>query len=375
MKKTLVALAALAATGAFAQSSVTISGVLNAGLAYTSAPSTNASAWGIGNANNNRVIFTGVEDLGGGLKATFAAQMRFNPATGVTEGGGARPLFQGETTVGLMGGFGSLKIGRRLSAVQLYNGGLIDPWGVTTVAGSVYATGYATDYTAGGEGRTEGLFYSSPSFGGIQGHLTWSPRTINVGGTNYSKSFLSAAATYINGPVSAMLGWEQNRAGDAYTVIGGNYNMGVATIYAGIHQAKGGSAADRAGTAFAAVASGYPGCASTNTKRTAALGANAAAGNNCALGANETTSGWALGANIPMGAATIRVGYSSFTSDLAGLDRDSKVGLGLNYALSKRTSIYTDVSSLTRNNNLASTNAALDSGNVTQFDIGINHNF
>ena len=374
MKKTLVALAALAATGAFAQSSVTISGVLDAGLNYTSAPATNAAAWAIGRQNNNRVIFSGVEDLGGGLKATFAAQMRFEPNTGNPESNG-RPLFQGETTVGLSGGFGSLKVGRWLPAVQLYNGGLIDPWGVTTVAGQIYVAGYATDYNPGGEGRTEGIFYSSPSFGGIQGHLTFSPRTINVGGTNYSKSFLSAAATYINGPVAAMLGWEQNRAGDQYTVIGGNYNMGVAKIHAGIYQSKGGSTADRAGTAFAAPAAGLNGCASTNTKRVAALGANAAVGNNCALGANETINGYTIGAAIPMGASTIRVGYSSYASDLAGQDRDSKFGLGLNYALSKRTSVYTDIASFTRNNNLTSTNAALDNGNVTQFDIGIAHSF
>ena len=374
MKKTLVALAALAATGAFAQSTVTISGVLDAGLNYTSAPATGASNWAIGRQNNNRVIFSGVEDLGGGMKATFAAQMRFEPNTGNPESNG-RPLFQGETTVGLAGGFGSLKVGRWLPAVQLYNGGLIDPWGVTTVAGQVYAAGYATDYNAGGEGRTEGIFYSSPSFGGIQGHLTWSPRTINVGGTNYSKSFLSAAGTYINGPVSAMLGWEQNRAGDQYTVLGGNYDMGVAKLYVGVHQAKGGSTADRAGVAFNAVAGGLNGCAAANTKRTAALGANIALGNACALGANETINGYTLGANIPMGATTIRVGYSSYASDLAGQDRDSKLGLGLNYALSKRTAIYTDIASSTRNNNLASTNAALDSGNVTQFDIGIAHSF
>ena len=70
MKKTLVALAALAATASFAQSSVTISGQLDAGIAATS------SVTGVSNTNlvgglygANRLRFVGVEDMGGGMKA------------------------------------------------------------------------------------------------------------------------------------------------------------------------------------------------------------------------------------------------------------------------------------------------------------------
>ena len=145
MKKSLVALAALVATGAFAQSSVTLAGIMDVGTVYRSNTAPGASKLSIGSGNNNRLIFTGVEDLGGGLAATFAAQLRFDPTSGGTEGGGARPLFQGESRVGLRGGFGSLRLGRGLTALQAPNGGVIDPWSVTTVAGSVYAPGYATD--------------------------------------------------------------------------------------------------------------------------------------------------------------------------------------------------------------------------------------
>jgi len=118
MKKSLIALAALAATGAFAQSTVTISGRLDAVVRYTAkvAPgNANYSITEDGAANTIR--FAVVEDLGGGLRAVGDVGMRFNIATGESQATG-RPLFQGETRVGVTGGFGTIKIGRGLSAVQ-----------------------------------------------------------------------------------------------------------------------------------------------------------------------------------------------------------------------------------------------------------------
>jgi predicted porin len=402
MKKTLVALAALAATGAFAQSTVTLSGVLDVGLTYNSAVADGAATLGTGLGNNNRVIFSGVEDLGGGMAATFAAQMRFNPSTGGTEGGalypttvsGARPLFQGESRVGLRGGFGWIRLGRGLTALQQPNGGMIDPWGVSTVAGMVYAPGYATDYVAGGEGRTDGIFYDTPNMGGFAASLTYSPRTVGTRAGSFSKTFYSLAGTYVNGPIQALVGVEQNRYGDTLTNLGGNYDMGVAKIFLGFGSVKGGDAADRANVPFLATASSIPSCGST---RSAALGGNRAAGfqavatpalaaglvaggnagTACAVGAGETITSWTIGAHIPLGAARIIVGYSNWGSDLATQERDTKLGLGVNYALSKRTSIYADVATQTRNNNTnaVGTSAANNKDNQNQMDIGIAHSF
>jgi len=81
MKKTLVALAALAATGAYAQ--VTISGYL--GASYDNFSIANASAGRTTNLSEDRVsdhssriIFGMREDLGGGLAAIGQYDMRFN---------------------------------------------------------------------------------------------------------------------------------------------------------------------------------------------------------------------------------------------------------------------------------------------------------
>ncbi len=403
MKKTLVAIAALAATASFAQSSVTISGIMDLGVVYNSNVAPGAAKLSLGAANNNRIIFSGVEDLGGGMAATFAAQMRFSPTAGTNEGGSAnnvnsanysnvvagqgflkdangvaildakgnnisavnfgRPLFQGETRVGLRGAFGHVRLGRGLTALQAPNGGYIDPWGVSTVAGSVYAPGYATDYVAGGEGRTDGIFYDTPNFSGFQASLTFSPRKVATSvaspAASYGKTFTSIAFTYNNGPIQFLIGQENNRYGDKLLNVGGNYNLGVAKIYAGYGAVTGGAAADRANVPFYAASSTYPG----NTSPFKAL---------------AKITAISFGAAIPMGASTIRVGYSRINPDavqFATDKTDTKLGLGLEYALSKRTALYTDFASQTRKNNTVSTNPASNTDTIKTMDFGITHKF
>ena len=83
MKKTLVALAAIAATSAFAQSTVTISGFGN--LSYdlysisqgkaASARASNKSEDRLSD-NSGRIIFSSNEDLGGGMNALWQVDLR-----------------------------------------------------------------------------------------------------------------------------------------------------------------------------------------------------------------------------------------------------------------------------------------------------------
>ena len=367
MKKSLIALAAVAATSAFAQSTVTLSGLLDGGVTYSSNAAAGTSKLSLGSANNNRIIFSGVEDLGGGLAATFGAQMRFSITDGTNERGNAgnvtagnvndangtlvtaagfnygRPLFQGETRVGLRGGFGAIRIGRGLTALQAPNGGVIDPWGVSTVAGSIYAPGYSSDYSQGGEGRTDGIFYDTPNFSGLSGSLTYSPRKAKAGG----KQFYSTALNYSNGPIVALIGFEANRFGDTLMNIGGNYNFGPAKLFLGYGSVKGGSFAERAGVAFLATAGNPP------------------TGGYVAAGAKNTA--FSIGATVPMGAATFLAGFSSYKSNVAGTKSESKLGLGVNYALSKRTSIYSDLGSGSRN--------TANTDRVNQLDLGMIHKF
>jgi predicted porin len=361
MKKSLIALAALAATGAFAQSTVTLSGVLDVGFKNVNKAAVGAAKNSITSGNNNRVAFGVTEDLGGGLKALANAQMRFDPTSGTTEGGNTRPLFQGETRVGLTGGFGTVMLGRGLTALQLPNGGNSDPWGVTTVAGSVYAAGFATDYAAGGEGRIDqGVWYTSPSFGGLTLSASMSPKKVVTAGVA-SKTHQSINATYANGPLVVGLGNERNRANDTITQVYGNYNLGMAKLFASYALVEGGSAAERAAAGtFAAPAS-------------AVNSGNGATG---PVAADGEIKNWTVGATVPFGAATLRVGYSGWNGNgAAGQQDDTKFGIGVKYDLSKRTFLYSDIASQTRKNNTGTAADGKDNTTLRSFDVGIAHSF
>ena len=77
MKKSLIALAVLAASGAaMAQSSVTLFGVVDEAVSYTNGK-TNWNGINSGGNATSRIGFRGVEDLGGGLKAGFVLEQGF----------------------------------------------------------------------------------------------------------------------------------------------------------------------------------------------------------------------------------------------------------------------------------------------------------
>jgi predicted porin len=91
MKKTILASAlGLAALGVHAQSSVTLYGIVDAGIGYQSSSASLGS-----NAGGRSVVkmaqgiwagsrfgFKGSEDLGGGTRAIFQLEEGYNPATG-----------------------------------------------------------------------------------------------------------------------------------------------------------------------------------------------------------------------------------------------------------------------------------------------------
>jgi predicted porin len=72
---------------------------------------------------------------------------------------------------------------------------------------------------------------------------------------------------------------------------------------------------------------------------------------------------WSIGAKVPLGAATLKAGYRN-SSDL----EQKKFGLGLDYALSKRTTVYTDVAK-------QSGDGYSSTAKKAQFDVGVWHRF
>jgi predicted porin len=137
MKKSLIALAALSAfaTAAQAQSTVSVYGIVDAGLSSyegTNAKGQKVTTEGIkqGNASGSRLGFRGTEDLGGGVKANFVIEMTAD-VTGSTALTATRQAF-----VGLQSGAGEVRIGTQ-NTVGFGFTNMFTPGGLNTVSGEL----------------------------------------------------------------------------------------------------------------------------------------------------------------------------------------------------------------------------------------------
>lgn len=117
MKKKYLATAMLAAFGAmaasaYAQSNVTVYGIVDTGVEYVN--NANASKNSLvrlssGAMNTSRLGFRGTEDLGGGLKAVFQLESGFKVDTGAQD---TADYFGRQANVGLEGSWGRIVAGR-----------------------------------------------------------------------------------------------------------------------------------------------------------------------------------------------------------------------------------------------------------------------
>ncbi|WP_416546707.1 porin [Limnohabitans sp. DCL3] len=207
MKKTLIALAVLAASGAaFAQSNVTLSGGygLVVGTSKTGTVSTGTQiARQTGNLN-----FAGVEDLGGGLKAAFQLQTSIGAfaETKLNNAGAAAAattLGDRGANVSLSGGFGTAFVGRGASAVRGLWGAIGDVSqmpvlsGISAGAGSKVDAGARVIY---GDAYSNYVAYSSPAMNGFSASVALA----GVDGTTAAtKDTTSFTLQYANGPLAA----------------------------------------------------------------------------------------------------------------------------------------------------------------------------
>lgn len=204
MKKTLLAgaaAAALFAPLAHAQSSVTLYGLIDAGIVYTN-NANGASLWRLnsGTVNGNRFGLRGTEDLGGGLAALFQLENGFNIGTGAL-GQGQRE-FGRKSIVGLSHNtYGTVTLGRQYDPVVDLVQGLTED----NYFGGVFSTPGDLDNYDNSLRVSNSVKYTSPlisgfqfaalyGFGGVAG-ATGSGRTYSVG------------LSYANGPLSLGAGY------------------------------------------------------------------------------------------------------------------------------------------------------------------------
>lgn len=238
MKKTLVTLTALVTTGAaFAQSTVTISGsVATAYEQYAKGGDAELSGF---DASANSVTFSGVEDLGGGLKASFTLNKRFD----LTTGGGYNSREFENSFITLSGGFGSVSAGRHqaisVASYDIFTGLGLSSW--NPVVGT--ANDYAYNNVSGSR-YDKAISYTTPNFSGFSATVvtTLSP-AVNTG-----RDATAFRLAYAKGPLSVSY-VRENVAAKAADVRRADQNLGVSYDF-GVAKAlllwgKEGSADDR----------------------------------------------------------------------------------------------------------------------------------
>ncbi|CAN7560327.1 porin [Pseudoduganella sp. LjRoot289] len=361
MRKTLGTLALLGisgtVTGAHAQSSVTVYGTLDAGIAKVSGTTAQ-----IAKRDNNKLGFRGVEDLGGGLKALFQLEIRYESDTGTVEAG-SRPLFQGQSRVGLQGAFGTVRLGRGLTAYQEASTAF-EPWnGLPTVVPSstggsigpgfqpdIHVAGYTSDALGpAGNSRnrfSNAVFYNSPLYNGFQLNLTVGAKEANgnaalIGrGTALAPQYpansapsaapYSVSATYNSGRFGALAAYERNAIETKLWALAASYKPLPDLKLMASYQQQ-----DQSHT----------------------------------MAANADIKAWLLGANYTMGAGKLLLGYGQKTPDAA--PHVKQASIGYEHSLSARTYLYADLSN--RKTPPVSTPAILRS--YTFYGAGVHHNF
>lgn len=292
MKKSLIALAVLATTGAaFAQSNVTLYGRIDASIGSNRLNGVSTTQLFSGNLTSTRWGLRGTEDLGGGLKAIFGLEQGFDASTGTQAAGSA---FDRQSIVGLSGGFGTVKLGRHDTSFDDIRDLSISSnlWDSEFSPTKIAYTAGVADYSSRSSNQ---IRYESPSLGGLTfgiGHGLDEDATVKADLTSYN-------LRYRAGALDVGIGFQDQKANNReYTTIAGAYNFGVARLSAGFNRAEvnGGAEAD----------------------------------------------GYTIGVNVPMNAFDFSVGYAYSKAKNAGATtaKGSAFAAGVTYAMSKRTKLY-----------------------------------
>jgi len=211
MQKKLIALAVagLVSGGAFAQTNVTISGLVRLSVEQyklSSMPAGfDASAENRVSDQSSMVVFKGREDLGGGMYAGFQFDNRWNPDMGNAASAG------GNSNIHLGGTWGQVSMGRQ----DLHYGSAIESYKAYTlqnILGNGIFSQIAGSTIAVGSRTPNVIMYDSPNMSGFSARIAASTAFrageatgARVSGANDpgKGSATNVALNYANGPIKA----------------------------------------------------------------------------------------------------------------------------------------------------------------------------
>jgi len=374
MKKSLVALAALAATSAFAQ--VTIDGYFDRGyIATNNTDNTKDSKLVGSNAGTTTIGFKVVEALGGGNSIGLSVNTDWADISGANQDSTATTassiqtggFANSQSFVHFNSGMGTLRLGTP-NNFTLTNVIAVASPAFSTGIGSAYSSGFSVANGLGtGVVGSVGIVnqqaaitstanagvrairiantvqYSSPAMNGFTAHLGSTFKTSNAGTGTDTVGVTEYALRYTNGPVDAMYTSIQYKVGDTAPANG--------SITAGISSKQ-----NLLGASYAVL---------PTLKLHAGFGSNTSS--------NDVFKGTStqMGATYTMGAFTL-MGQTAKFDDTSSTNVDRKmIGLGLDYNLSKTARAYVRYDSL----NLGSNVAVAAGSEVTRTAVGISKSF
>ena len=359
MKKSLIAMAVLAASGvASAQSTVTLYGLADV---YLGSTNVKATAGGLstslrqtvinsGGFNTSRFGMKGSEDLGGGLKANFVLEGGFDISTGAANnytnpftGATSNATFGRQSWVGLSGGFGEVKLGKMWTPYDEVKGS-----GASAFDANAFAPANAVWLSNTYQDRPgNSIYYSTPNISGFSAALSYSfgenkANAIPATGTTLlvpaqdAGKIISANVQYTGGPFGVALSHQRqetngNATAEKFTQLNGSWDFRVVKLLGAYGQTKN-------------------------------------------VAATEKSREFQLGVDVPLGSAlTVSGGVARSKTTLAaggGEITGTAVGLAAKYDLSKRTFLYTGLQ-------LAKNEAAVGNGEIKTdtFAVGVQHKF
>jgi predicted porin len=357
MKKSLIAIAVLAATSsaAFAQSNVTIYGILDAGItAERGAAAGNVTKVTSGAASASRIGFKGTEDLGGGLSAIFKLETGARIDDGTLDNS-TSTLFNREAYVGLSSKTaGTLTLGRQYTPYYETLRDVGDPFAMGYAGTAKNLFPVASYMTR----NSNAVVYKTPNLAGFTGSVSYS-----LGEQNSDSSAarqVGGSLGYNNGPLNVAVAYNMKNndtstvktAGVGHnTLVAANYDFKVVKVF-GAWSKDSGQGSAPLNQPLAQF--GYTPVASQDSRD--------------AL----------IGVTAPIGAAgTLMASYID-KDDKEFANRDaSQWAIGYNYALSKRTSTYVAYAKIKNKNGAGYTvgnNSEAGTGDKA-FNVGVKHSF
>ena len=385
MQKKLIALAVagLLSGGAFAQSNVTIYGLVDMGIETGNSGFGTQTRFQSGQSYGNRLGFKGQEDLGGGNAFIFTLESGFaldngqatnhgsltggastnNPPIVNTQANvvntaaqtGGNFLFGRQAFAGLKGNWGQFTFGRQYEPVFLISAAT-DPF----AAGTVGETGNLYQGLAGFTQRLDNFgWYQTPSINGLVlagGYSTGSEVNLNGVAANTNSNFNGTARTAAT---------RSKKEGQGYALMG-TYNNGPLFVGAGYHDTY-------IPTNLVAIAGAATEAAKAKTWNLGAtydFGVIKVYGSYASgkvtqdgIGGNiQDTRLWSLSASYPVGPHKF-LASTGAVDDKSVANKDFKqFGIGYEYSWSKRTTFYTAWATIKNDDRFTAAGAAAGAG-------------